>query len=99
MSQHGYSTAWYPLSLSFIQPGKRPCAHAHTHTHTVNDEPIPLSQINLNCLMCFRIPLWAGVLITIIDTFVFLFLDKYGRFWRCNCIIGKMFLVFVDLLL
>ncbi|XP_016121482.1 natural resistance-associated macrophage protein 2-like [Sinocyclocheilus grahami] len=25
-----------------------------------------------------RIPLWAGVLITIIDTFVFLFLDKYG---------------------
>lgn len=29
-------------------------------------------------LFC-RIPLWAGVLITIIDTFVFLFLDKYGR--------------------
>lgn len=25
-----------------------------------------------------RIPLWGGVLITIIDTFVFLFLDKYG---------------------
>lgn len=25
-----------------------------------------------------RIPLWAGVLITITDTFVFLFLDKYG---------------------
>lgn len=25
-----------------------------------------------------RIPLWGGVLITIIDTFFFLFLDKYG---------------------
>ena len=25
-----------------------------------------------------RIPLWGGVLITIADTFVFLFLDKYG---------------------
>lgn len=27
-----------------------------------------------------RIPLWGGVLITIADTFVFLFLDKYGNF-------------------
>lgn len=26
-----------------------------------------------------RIPLWGGVLITIADTFVFLFLDKYGK--------------------
>ena len=26
----------------------------------------------------FRIPLWAGVLITIVDTFTFLLLDKYG---------------------
>lgn len=26
----------------------------------------------------FRIPLWAGTLITIIDTFSFLMLDKYG---------------------
>lgn len=25
-----------------------------------------------------RVPLWAGVLITISDTFFFLFLDKYG---------------------
>lgn len=25
-----------------------------------------------------RVPLWGGVLITIIDTFTFLFLDKYG---------------------
>ena len=24
------------------------------------------------------IPLWAGTLITVIDTFTFLFLDKYG---------------------
>lgn len=28
--------------------------------------------------MYFRLPLWGGVLITIIDTFTFLFLDKYG---------------------
>lgn len=26
-----------------------------------------------------RVPLWGGVLITIADTFVFLFLDKYGN--------------------
>uniref|UniRef100_A0A8C1Y6P1 Solute carrier family 11 member 2 n=1 Tax=Cyprinus carpio TaxID=7962 RepID=A0A8C1Y6P1_CYPCA len=36
------------------------------------------SAIALNLLSVGRIPLWAGVLITIIDTFVFLFLDKYG---------------------
>lgn len=29
-------------------------------------------------LICSSIPLWAGVLITIVDTFTFLFLDKYG---------------------
>ncbi|XP_063765844.1 natural resistance-associated macrophage protein 2-like isoform X1 [Eleginops maclovinus] len=34
--------------------------------------------IALNLLSVRRIPLWAGVLITITDTFVFLFLDKYG---------------------
>ncbi|KAK2821734.1 hypothetical protein Q7C36_021077 [Tachysurus vachellii] len=34
--------------------------------------------IAFNLLSMGRIPLWAGVLITIIDTFVFLFLDKYG---------------------
>lgn len=27
---------------------------------------------------CYRIPLWAGCLITMVDTFTFLFLDKYG---------------------
>ncbi|XP_030845938.1 natural resistance-associated macrophage protein 2 isoform X2 [Strongylocentrotus purpuratus] len=36
----------------------------------------------LSCLLLlflyYRIPLYAGVLITITDTFVFLFLDKYG---------------------
>lgn len=26
----------------------------------------------------FRVPLWGGTLITIADTFTFLFLDKYG---------------------
>lgn len=28
--------------------------------------------------MILRIPIWIGVLITAIDTFTFLFLDKYG---------------------
>lgn len=36
------------------------------------------SAIAFNLLSAGRIPLWAGVLITIVDTFVFLFLDKYG---------------------
>lgn len=31
----------------------------------------------------FRIPLWGGVLITIVDTFFFLFLDNYGRCAVC----------------
>nr|XP_046252133.1 natural resistance-associated macrophage protein 2-like [Scatophagus argus] len=34
--------------------------------------------IAFNLLSAGRIPLWGGVLITIIDTFFFLFLDKYG---------------------
>ncbi|KAM6982113.1 natural resistance-associated macrophage protein 2-like [Tautogolabrus adspersus] len=34
--------------------------------------------IAFSLLSAGRIPLWGGVLITIIDTFVFLFLDKYG---------------------
>nr|XP_014341279.1 PREDICTED: natural resistance-associated macrophage protein 2 [Latimeria chalumnae] len=36
------------------------------------------SAIAFNLLSAGRIPLWGGVLITIIDTFFFLFLDKYG---------------------
>ncbi|KAM4795031.1 natural resistance-associated macrophage protein 2 [Rhinophrynus dorsalis] len=36
------------------------------------------SAIALNLLSVGVIPLWGGVLITIIDTFFFLFLDKYG---------------------
>ncbi|CAN8207282.1 unnamed protein product [Coccothraustes coccothraustes] len=36
------------------------------------------SAIAINLLSAGRIPLWGGVLITIADTFVFLFLDKYG---------------------
>ncbi|OCT92897.1 hypothetical protein XELAEV_18015963mg [Xenopus laevis] len=36
------------------------------------------SAIALNLLSAGVIPLWGGVLITIIDTFFFLFLDKYG---------------------
>lgn len=31
-----------------------------------------------NILLYFRIPIWGGVLITVVDTFTFLFLDKYG---------------------
>ncbi|KAG7237737.1 hypothetical protein INR49_031728 [Caranx melampygus] len=37
--------------------------------------------IAFNLLSSSRIPLWGGVLITIVDTFVFLFLDKYGTSW------------------
>lgn len=29
-------------------------------------------------MFLFRIPLWAGTIITVLDTFTFLFLDKYG---------------------
>ncbi|KAI8492280.1 hypothetical protein Bbelb_301770 [Branchiostoma belcheri] len=36
------------------------------------------SAIALNLLSAGKIPLYGGVLITITDTFVFLFLDKYG---------------------
>ncbi|XP_045729397.2 natural resistance-associated macrophage protein 2 isoform X1 [Mirounga angustirostris] len=36
------------------------------------------SAIAINLLSVGRVPLWGGVLITIADTFVFLFLDKYG---------------------
>ncbi|NXB96400.1 NRAM2 protein, partial [Vidua chalybeata] len=44
------------------------------------------SAIAINLLSVGRIPLWGGVLITIADTFVFLFLDKYGNFcsWGLN---------------
>ena len=31
-----------------------------------------------NFALLIRIPLWGGVLITVADTFTFLFLDKYG---------------------
>lgn len=37
------------------------------------------SAIAINLLSIGRVPLWGGVLITIADTFVFLFLDKYGK--------------------
>ncbi|XP_035741843.1 protein Malvolio-like isoform X3 [Vespa mandarinia] len=36
------------------------------------------TAIALYLLTSGRLPLWGGVLITIIDTFTFLFLDKYG---------------------
>ncbi|CAH8463592.1 unnamed protein product [Schistosoma turkestanicum] len=36
------------------------------------------TAIAINLLSIGYIPLWAGVLITILDTFTFLFLDKYG---------------------
>lgn len=35
-------------------------------------------MINRFCNFAFSVPLWGGVLITIVDTFTFLFLDKYG---------------------
>ncbi|OWK63210.1 Natural resistance-associated macrophage protein 1 [Lonchura striata] len=36
------------------------------------------TAIAFSLLSAGRIPLWGGVLITIVDTFFFLFLDKYG---------------------
>ncbi|XP_044850962.1 natural resistance-associated macrophage protein 2 isoform X2 [Mauremys mutica] len=36
------------------------------------------SAIAINLLSVGKVPLWGGVLITIADTFMFLFLDKYG---------------------
>ncbi|XP_008568964.1 PREDICTED: natural resistance-associated macrophage protein 1 [Galeopterus variegatus] len=36
------------------------------------------TAIAFNLLSAGRIPLWGGVLITIVDTFFFLFLDNYG---------------------
>ncbi|XP_027700095.1 natural resistance-associated macrophage protein 2 isoform X3 [Vombatus ursinus] len=36
------------------------------------------SAIAINLLSSGKVPLWGGVLITIADTFMFLFLDKYG---------------------
>uniref|UniRef100_A0A673W6U0 Solute carrier family 11 member 2 n=1 Tax=Salmo trutta TaxID=8032 RepID=A0A673W6U0_SALTR len=50
--------------------------------------------IAFNLLSSGRIPLWGGVLITIIDTFVFLFLDKYGIGIvdvPCTCRLGQAF--------
>ncbi|NXY92820.1 NRAM1 protein, partial [Alcedo cyanopectus] len=39
------------------------------------------TAIAFSLLSAGRIPLWGGVLITIIDTLFFLFLDKYGECW------------------
>lgn len=39
------------------------------------------------CVFPVRIPLWGGVLVTVIDTFFFLFLDKYGRLFSSSRII------------
>ncbi|XP_072436153.1 natural resistance-associated macrophage protein 2-like isoform X1 [Chiloscyllium punctatum] len=36
------------------------------------------TAIAINLLSNQRIPIWGGVIITIVDTFIFLFLDKYG---------------------
>lgn len=44
--------------------------------------------IAFNLLSSGRIPLWGGVLITIVDTFFFLFLDKYGRLFRSGGVSG-----------
>ena len=40
--------------------------------------------ITLYLFFIDRIPLYAGVLITITDTFIFLFLDKYGMYNNHN---------------
>ncbi len=35
-------------------------------------------SINFNLVLLYSIPIWGGVLITVVDTFTFLLLDKYG---------------------
>uniref|UniRef100_H3AS50 Solute carrier family 11 member 2 n=1 Tax=Latimeria chalumnae TaxID=7897 RepID=H3AS50_LATCH len=46
------------------------------------------SAIAFNLLSAGRIPLWGGVLITIIDTFFFLFLDKYVGLRKLEAFFG-----------
>lgn len=41
--------------------------------------------------MC-RIPLWIGVLVTVVDTFSFLLLDKYGL-RKLECLFGFLIAV------
>ncbi|XP_025139945.1 natural resistance-associated macrophage protein 2 isoform X4 [Bubalus bubalis] len=50
------------------------------------------SAIAINLLSAGRIPLWGGVLITIADTFAFLFLDNYGL-RKLETFFGFMFTV------
>jgi len=47
---------------------------------TFSDSVVRLKFITRELLFLFsyRIPLWGGVLITVVDTFTFLLLDKYG---------------------
>ena len=42
---------------------------------------IACTQVNPHYCFITRIPLYGGVLITITDTFIFLFLDKYGMLY------------------
>ena len=47
---------------------------------TFSDSVVHLKFITREFLFLFsyRIPIWAGVLITVVDTFTFLLLDRYG---------------------
>lgn len=53
---------------------------AYKYTQEVYDEEIVIKErLSIIILsLYFRIPIWGGVLITVVDTFTFLFLDKYG---------------------
>ncbi|MGH0173576.1 UNVERIFIED_CONTAM: hypothetical protein FKN15_065686 [Acipenser sinensis] len=61
-------TAASHLSLSII----------HRARTTMGRDWASSPAFSRNQSRSFLIPLWGGVLITIVDTFVFLFLDKYG---------------------
>ena len=66
---------WIPLPLEF--KGKTECA---IYAFLWNTTYISYhSKLRLGTFFLDRIPLYGGVLITITDTFIFLFLDKYGK--------------------
>lgn len=54
--------------------------------------PIVIGMIWFCLFMNDSIPIWVGTLITIADTFTFLFLDKYGL-RKLECLFGVLITV------
>ena len=66
---------FWPLGLKFINS-----AFLNTNLTKIGSDMQEVigTAIAFSLLSNGRIPLWVGVLITVTDTFLFLFLDKYG---------------------